>query len=204
MVAAQLAPWQLAYAGRPLVREVCADLAEKYAALAAVVALPGGPVQDAALREAARRWPGCLREAQLVGPERCAERRAHAQAGAGGSERARGWWLAGEAAALPLWADLHLLLADQLRWRRTRPSSARGELELGDAAEFVASLAGEAAGRWPDAGLLVAVAGPQVRPRQAYRWLAAQAGLPLASLNYALFARRGPWDARPGDPPASA
>lgn len=173
-------------------------MAEKYVALAALPGLPPGPAQDAALREAARRWPGCLREAQLAGPVRCGERLAHARAGAGAPERPRGQWLAAEdaAAAVPLWADLHLLLADQLLWRA---SGGRGE-----AAGFVRSLDGDARDRWPDVDLLVAVAGPQVRPRQAYRWLAAQASLPLPRLNYALFARTGPWDARPGDPPVSA
>ena len=197
MVAALLAPWQTAHARRPLTREACAAMAEKYVTLAALP-VPAGPAQDAALREAARRWPGCLREAQLAGPVRCAGRLAHARAGAGAPERPRADWAAGDehAAAVPLWADLHLLLADQLQWR------ARGG--RGGAAEFVGSLAGEAVQRWPEAALLVAVAGPQVRPRQAYRWLAAQARLPLASLNHALFGRTGPWDARPGDPPVSA
>ncbi len=204
MEAAELAAWRHAYLRRPLARELCAEMAEKYAALAALTALPTGPAQDAALRECARRWPGCLREAQLAGPERCAGRRACAEAGVLAPPRAREAWLQDEdAAAVPLWADLHRLLADQLRWRRAR--GPRGEDE--DVASFVASLAGldeEAAGRWPSAQQLTLVAGPRVRPRQAYRWLAAQAGLPLASLNYALFARRGPWDARPGDPPVSA
>ena len=80
--AAELAVWQAAYAGRPLARDGCAAMAEKYAALAALVRLPAGPVQDAALRTTARRWPGSLREAQLAGPERCRERRAQAEAGA--------------------------------------------------------------------------------------------------------------------------
>jgi len=167
-------------------------MAEKYAALAALVALPEGPAQDAALREAARRWPGSLREAQLAGPERCGERRARAEAGACEPERERGLWLA-ELPALPLWADLHRLLADQLRWR--------GAGGVGGVLGFVGQLAGEAALRWPTAGLLVQVAGPQVRPRQAYRWLAARAGVTLVTLNQALFGRPGPWDRRFGDDP---
>ena len=190
-----LVVWQAAYARRPLARACCAGMAEKYAALAALVDLPTGPEQDAALRATARRWPGSLREAQLAGPERCRQRRAQAEAGAMAVERERAVWMM-EAPALPLWADLHLLLADQLQWRA---SGGAGETR-----EFVAALVGEARGRWPAAGLLAEVAGQQVRPRQAYRWLAAQAGVPLVGLNYALFGRAGPWDRRSGDLPGSA
>lgn len=172
-------------------------MAEKYAALAALEALPGGPEQDAALRSASARWPGCLRESQLAGPERCAERGRWAAAGSVGPERARSEWRAEGAAALVLWADLHPLLADVRGWKT---GGGRGE-----AAAFVAWLRGTAAAeRWPDAGLLAAAAGSQVRVRQAYTWLAAQAGLRLGDLNGALFARAGPWDARPGDPAWSA
>jgi len=197
MGADRLTAWQTAYARRPVAPETCAAMAEKYAALAALVALPTGPTQNVALRAAARRWPGCLREAQLVGPTLCEARRVQAVAAAGSEARTRAQWLAGDAAAVAAWVDLHLLLADQSRWRlRT--------LGVGDVTDFVATLDGEARGRWPEAEMLAEVAGPQVRVRQAYRWLAAQASLPLADLNYLLFARRGPWDARPGDPPVSA
>ena len=197
MGAEPLAAWQTAYAWRPVARETCAAMAEKYAALAALVVLPTGPTQNVALRAAARRWPGCLREAQLVGPALCELRCVQAETAACSEARPRAQWLVGEAAAVALWADLHLLLADQSHWRlRT--------LGAGDVTDFVVTLDAEARGRWPEAAMLAEVAGPQVRVRQAYRWLAAQASLPLADLNYLLFARRGPWDARPGDPPVSA
>ncbi len=195
MAVDELDAWQTAYARRPVAPETCAAMAEKYQALAALVALPAGPEQNAALRAAAGRWPGCLREAQLVGPQRCAERLAQAEAAGKTEARPRATWLAGEASAVPLWADLHLLLADQSRWRLATLGS-------GDAQDFVRSLTGEARERWPGAALLVQLAGPQVRVRQAYRWLAAQASLPLEALNYRLLARKGPWDARPGDPSA--
>lgn len=172
-------------------------MAEKYAALAAVVVLPPGPTQNAALRAAAQRWPGCLREAQLIGPALCSERRGQAEAAACSEARPRAQWLEEPAGAVSLWADLHLLLADQSRWRLAT-------LGRGDVEDFLRSMDGEARARWPAARLLAAVAGPEVRVRQAYRWLAAQASLPLATLNYLLLARRGPWDARPGDPPVSA
>jgi hypothetical protein len=175
---------------------MCAAMTEKYLALAALEALPRGPEQDAALRRAAARWPGCLRESQLAGPTRCEERRARAAAGSAAAERPRAAWLVEDDGALPLWADLHLLLADQLAWRAAGGS--------GDAAGFVRWLDVGRRGRWPEPGLLATVGGPQVRARQAYQWLAAQAGLSLAALNFVLFARQGHWDARPGDPPVSA
>jgi hypothetical protein len=171
-------------------------MTEKYLALATLEGLPRGAEQDAALRVAAARWPGCLRESQLVGPERCRQRLAWAEAGRVGGERPRAVWLAEGTGALPLWADLHRLLRDQLAWRASGGS--------GDAAGFVRGLDAEGRERWPGPGLLTAVAGPQVRARQAYQWLAEQAGMSLAALNFVLFARQGHWDARPGDPPVSA
>lgn len=168
----------------------------KYLALAALAALPPGPEQDAALRVAAARWPGCLREAQLAGPARCQERLRWAEAGAAAPGRPREAWLAEGAGALPLWADLHELLGDQRAWRAGGGS--------GDAAAFVRGLDVAGRERWPTPELLTAVGGPQVRARQAYQWQAAQAGLSLAALNLVLFARQGHWDARPGDPPVSA
>lgn len=167
-------------------------MAEKYAALASLEAMTTGSEQDAALRAASLRWPGCLRESQLAGPEQCAQRGRWAARGAAEPERARASWRADGAAALVLWADLHRLLGDVRRWK-----SAGGR---GEAAEFVAWLRADgAADRWPDVGLLVSTGGSLVRVRLAYAWLAAQAGLQLAELNLALFARPGPWDARPGD-----
>ena len=171
---------------------------EKYLALAALEALPGGREQDAAIRRAAARWPGCLRESQLAGPEHCAQRQAWAEAGSEAGERPRSAWLAAGQGALPLWADLHKLLADQLAWRMTGASGGSR-----DAGAFVRALDEEGRERWPEPGLLAAVGGPQVRARQAYQWQAAQAGLSLAALNFVLFARQGHWDARPGDPPVS-
>lgn len=96
-----------------------------------------------------------------------------------------------------LWADLHLLLEDLLLARR------HGVRGLAAFHGFVAS--GEMAGRWPgDPEALEAAGGLLVRPRLAYAWLAAQAGLQLPALNFLLFGRAGHWDdPRPGDPAAS-
>lgn len=169
-------------------------MADKYAALSALEALPGGSAQDEAMREASRRWPGCLRESQLSGPRRCEERGRHARAGALAPERSRADWREEGAAALVLWADLHVLVADVLAWRQQGPRA-------GGLAGFVAFAA--PTGRWPaDLALLERVAGSLVRSRLAYGWLAAQAGLELPALHWALFDRTGHWDApRPGDPP---
>lgn len=191
-----LASWRARYWDRPLDRATCTAMAAKYRALAAVEAMPAGPAQDQALRAAAERWPGCLRESQLAGPDRCRERLAQASAGASGPEQARARWREAGAAALVLWADLHPLLADLLAWRRAT-SGREGPAGL---VAFVRATS--AAARWPaDPALLVRVGGPRLRVRTAYAWLAAQAGLDLARLNLELFGRTGPWDARAGDPP---
>jgi len=112
----------------------------------------------------------------------------------------RGGWKGADTA---LWRE-HLHAATAFG----RVCSARVAVELGYGIVADDGPSGRL-GHWaiagiPEAVMLAEVAGPQVRVRQAYRWLAAQASLPLADLNYLLFARRGPWDARPGDPPVSA
>lgn len=189
-----LSSWRATYWQRPLARVVCGSMAEKYAALAALEAMPGGEPQDAALRAAAERWPGCLRESQLAGPARCRERQAQAEVGKTAPERPRGAWRDAGAAAVVLWADLHPLLGDLVAWRR------RGG--RGGPADLVAAVRGApAAARWPeDPGLLERVGGARIRPRMAYAWLAAQADLELPALNWLLFGRAGHWDARAGDP----
>lgn len=173
-------------------------MAAKYAALAALEALPPGPEQDAALRSAAGRWPGCLRESQLAGPERCGRRREQALAGLAVPEQPRAEWRDRGATPVVLWADLHPLLGDVLAWRRQH--TGRGG--AADLLAFFRRAAPEAAERWPTTPeLLEAAAGTQVRARMAYAWLAAQAGMELAALQQELFGRPGHWDTRPGDPP---
>lgn len=194
-LAVSLSQWQANYWDRPLTRAACSAMAAKYAALASLEALPQGPAQNAALRAAAGRWPGCLRESQLAGPTRCQERLAQALTGCEGPERARAEWRSEGATALVLWADLHPLLADWLVWR-----TARGEAGTAGLAAFVK--ASPAAARWPaEPALLVHVGGPQARVRLAYAWLAAQAGIEPRALNLQLFGRAGPWDRRASDPP---
>lgn len=191
-----LSSWRARYWDRPLDRATCTAMAAKYAALAALEALPTGTAQDAALRAAAERWPGCLRESQLAGPARCQLRHDQAAAGLNAEERPRARWREAGAAPVALWADLHPLLADLLAWRRATAGK-------GGPAGLLAFVKGTpAAERWPaDPALLIRVGGPQARVRMAYAWLAAQAGLHLSALNLELFGREGPWDARAGDPP---
>lgn len=191
-----LSCWRSQYWDRPLDRATCATLAAKYAALHSLEAMPPGAEQDAALRAAAERWPGCLRESQLAGPDRCRQRQAQASAGLDGPELARASWRAAGATPLVLWADLHPLLADLLAWRR----ATAGRDGPAGLLAFVKGT--PAAERWPaDLALLRRVGGPQARVRMAYAWLAAQAGLGISALNLELFGRPGPWDARTGDPP---
>jgi hypothetical protein len=84
------------------------------------------------------------------------------------------------------------MLADQLAWRRVR-GSAR------DLASFHAFVSARDPDAWPETPAELAAHGTIVRPRQAYRVLAARAGLSIRALNFELFARTGPWDARVDD-----
>jgi hypothetical protein len=167
-------------------------MARKYDALARLAQMRPD-VRPPALRSAARAWPGALREAELAGPVVCQRRGriAHRRLCWPASTRADGHG-DDDALAVILWADLHLLLADQLGFR-----SRRGG---GDAHAFVASLSSAARSRWPDPDHLVERGGAKVRPRQAYLWLATRAGMSLVQLNRILFARAGHWDRRDDDP----
>lgn len=173
----------------------CVSLAAKYRALAALEAEAPGPARDRAIRQAARRWPGSLRESQLAGPAVCARRLRALRAGLCEPTRSRAAWCAHDP-GVPLWAALHPLLGDLVEWRQR----AGG----GDLAALRAFVEGperpERAARWASlAGL--SAAGPRVRVRLAYRLLAHDAGLSQLQLSYALFARRGPWERRGGDLP---
>ena len=174
--------------------EVWAEMLAKYAALAELAEL-GEHERQGSLRAAATRWPGSLREAELIGPERVAERRAAAAAGLAEPERARGDWPDEAARAAACWAELHAALADLRRFRAREPKA--------DAERFVRWISGQAEGvraRWPGSEQLAVQTGAKLRVRTAYLWLAARAGLTLPELNRLLLARSGPWDRRPGDP----
>lgn len=176
-------------------REQWQAMLEKYVLLAQLAELP--ELRRApTLREAASRWPGSLREAELIGPERVGQRATAVQAGLAQPDRARASWTDEPALAVLCWASLHLLIEDQLRFRTAEPHRAR------DSEAFSRWIAArdDARERWPDAARLATVVGPKLRVRSAYLWLAARAGLDLPSLNALLLARAGHWDRRADDP----
>lgn len=186
------------------------EMRDKYLALERLAALEDEVARRRALRAAARRWPAALREAELVHPD--VIRRRMNWANGLPAQLPRSQWRDMGAQAVVLWADLHELLHDQLaarrRLRAARASDDTGTSDADDVPRgpaltsepFVDALVDAARARWPDATRLTALCGEVVRPRQAYLWLAAQAGMTLPELNYALFDRAGHWDRRDGDP----
>jgi len=181
--------------GAALTPGSCATMVDKYDSLAEIEAMTPGDVQAQKIRRAAGRWPGSLRESQLVGPAICGERRSAALRGASAPARTRGAWCA-ECPALPLWSTLHLLLGDLGRWRRQfyRGEGATPEALL----DFLAEAPQSA--RW-DRDAVRALVGGRVHVRLAYLWLAVCSGLPLFSLSRTLFVRAGRWERRADDPP---
>jgi hypothetical protein len=181
----------------PLARNRVLEMSEKYEAQSGLAAAPDDALRKPMLRAIARRWPGSLREAELIGPARVLERLEQARLGADQPERSGEHWRAsGEpACAVLLWSSLHPLLDDLLRFRRTRdepPTAAALARWIADA--------GPVAERWPGFERLPELIPGRIEIRCAYLWLAARTGLELAELNRLLFARSGHWDRRPGDP----
>lgn len=175
------------------------EMRAKYEALAALAELPEGPARSKALRAVAKRWPAALREAELVGPDRVTTRLEVVRRRPEGS-RAELRREAPAAVAPLAWAELHELILDQLSFRAN--AGRRGLDGEGFAAWIVARAREqpELSERWPRPERIVELAGARLRPRAAYLWLAARAGLSLPELNYLLFARAGHWDRRAGDP----
>ncbi|PRQ02614.1 hypothetical protein [Enhygromyxa salina] len=185
------------------------SMIDKYDAVAAAARLAGGtrgPAYRQLLVELSSRWPGGLRESELVGPERVTVRRAAAVAGLALPDQARAPdWTRGEprpatpTLAVVCWAELHELILDQLAFRRALERGAL--LTTATFADWIRDHErSEQARRWPQPHRLPEVVGPKLRVRGAYLWLAARAGLDLPSLNALLFARTGHWDRRPDDP----
>jgi hypothetical protein len=181
--------------GEALRPGACAAMVAKYDALALLEAMPTGPRRDRAIRRAAARWPGSLRESQLAGPAVCGARREAALAGARAPARTRGWWCAIDP-ALPLWVELHPLLGDLTRWRR---GLGRGVKATPEALVRYLERSPHSA-RW-DPAAVVGLVGSRVQIRVAYRWLAQRSGLPIAALTRALLRRSGRWERRSDDPP---
>ena len=171
----------------------------KYEALASAGRLAGGPRDEdyrIALIELASRWPGALREGELIGPARVEARGAAASEGLLDPSRARAGWPGEAAQAVIFWAELHALIRDQLDFRGERAGPSSSEAFAG----WIATAAGDRAARWPRPERIVAIVGPRLRVRSAYLWLAARSGLDLPGLNELLLARTGHWDHRDEDP----
>jgi hypothetical protein len=181
----------------------------KYEALATAAKLAEGargPEYRKLLVELSSRWPGGLRESELIGPQRVTVRHAAAVAGLAQPDHARGREQSQSGArqatprlAVLCWAELHELIRDQLEFR-----GALGAGEPATSSSFAAWISNHGASgraqRWPQAHRVPALVGPKLRVRSAYLWLAARSGLDLPSLNALLFARAGHWDRRPDDP----
>jgi hypothetical protein len=176
-------------------REQWQAMVDKYTVLAQLAEL-SEPARAPTLREAASRWPGSLREGELIGPERVQARAAAAAAGLAQPDRSRASWTEEPALAVVCWASLHLLIEDQLRFRAAEPHHARDS----EAFSRWIALRDPMSSRWPDAARLTTAVGPKLRVRSAYLWLAVCAGLDLPSLNALLLARAGRWDRRADDP----
>lgn len=175
-------------------RAAWAAMVDKYAALATLAGLFEDQ-RKPSLREASWRWPGSLREGELIGLEQVDARAAAAAAGLAEPDRERASWTTQPALAVICWASLHELLADQRRFRTATPR------EAGSSEAFARWIAAhDLAGRWPEPERIPELVGQKLRVRSAYLWLAAHAGLDLPSLNALLLARAGHWDRRPDDP----
>jgi hypothetical protein len=167
-----------------------AAMAAKYAWLRAAVLEAAGSAPTAALREAARRWPGSLRECQRVAPGRYRERERWAQDGAGAPDCAHAAWLARGHAAVVLWSELHRLVGDVLAWRAAVVGLAGRRPVGGDArdpASFLRDLTLRDPGRraaWPEPAALPAAEGVGVGLAEAC--LAYRAGWDRASLRACL------------------
>lgn len=157
-----------AYWAEPIAR---AELVPKYEGLLALIDGGAGEPMAGVARGLAARWPGALREAQLV-PRSILVRRASASAGA---PCPRAELAAAGEAAVVLWSDLHCLLGDL--------QSMRG---AGDPWRGFARLEGAARGRWPatpDGATAGAWAQAGLDARLPRAWLAAVAGLAPAELD---------------------
>jgi len=173
------------------------DVQEKYSLVVALERIPESERRPG-LRHVADRWPGALREAELVSPEEMQARRRAAYDLVAGASREGG---GPPREAVVLWHELHRLLHDQ-RALRAGGEAAHEDVNLDRLIALDRSRArreGQSP-RWPAPDHLRALTGAKVRPRQAYLWLAARAGLTLAALHSKLFLRVGRWDLRPEDP----
>ena len=157
-------------------------MAEKYAWLTRVVLDVAGPARPSDLREAARRWPGALRECQRVSPQRYRERGRAAIRASAENPQSRAIWRSRGQAALCLWSELHQLHADLLAWRAGSPASRTVD-------DFLRDLTCRDPARrraWPDSAVVRGWAIPGVGARLAESCLAERAELSLDALRRCL------------------
>jgi hypothetical protein len=162
-------------------------MAAKYGWLRREVLEAAAPAPAAALREAAHRWPGSLRECQRVHPERYRAREQWACQGTLEVDRAYAAWHDEGRAAICLWSELHRLTAEVLAWRATELD--RGSGRRGDPAAFLRDLTRRDPGRgaaWPEEAVLIALCPRGVGPRSAEVCLAHRAGWDPSALRACL------------------
>ena len=162
------------------------SLDQKYDALLGLATLSPGAERKNRLRSIARRWPGALREAELVGVGVVAARLFALRENTNHRLTYSQWASLGFA-ALPLWVELHRMLEDVLEWRRVKSHS-----RTFSAFVRYLSLDEQRKRRWPDFStdfLTDPERDDSLRPssRLAYRCLAQRAGIDGATLHGLLF-----------------
>lgn len=161
------------------------SMAAKYAWLRRAVLEADGPASAAALREAARRWPGSLRECQRVSPERYRLREQWALEGLGEDECVYSAWEAKGRAAVCLWSELHHRTAETLAWRasasgrRVGPVAFLRDLTLKDPRRRAA---------WPEEAVVISLGTGAVGAGLAEACLAVRAGWDRQRLRACLLA----------------
>jgi len=166
------------YWAEPFDPSAAADAADKYAVLGELVRWPDGPLRTRGLRDAASRWPGSLRECQIVVPGVFLGRGARARLGARSPAQPRARWRAEGFGAVPLWHDLAGFYRDLQRLRGRALAVGLGDLPPDRRACWPAD-----PGAWPTDRT------DRPSARLVESWLAAVCGLEPAELALLL---RGP------------
>jgi hypothetical protein len=146
--------------------------------LGELVRWPEGLLRTRGLRDAATRWPGSLRECQIVAPSVFVGRGGRARLGARSPAQSRARWRAEGWGAVPLWHDLSGFYRDLQRLRGR------------ELTEGLAHASADRRAFWPqDASLWPRDRRERPSARLVEAWLAALAGLEPGELAILL---RGP------------